>query len=159
MIPSAQDLVDFVYREALLLDARRYEEWYALFAEDGRYWVPLVPDQADGENHTSLADEDRLLLKIRIERLRPPGPVSQQVASRGHHLLQRPEVVSADHSANNYVVRTQFHYTEARGDVQSIYVGTVTHRLAVSAGSLQIRLKRVDLLNCDAALPSIQLFP
>jgi 3-phenylpropionate/cinnamic acid dioxygenase small subunit len=159
MIPSAQDLVDFVYREALLLDARRYDEWYALFAEDGRYWVPLVPDQADGENHTSLADEDRLLLKIRIERLSPPGPVSQQVASRGHHLLQRPEIESIDHAANIYVVRTQFHYTEARGDVQSIYVGTVSHKLAVIAGSLQIRLKRVDLLNCDAALPSIQLFP
>ena len=26
-------------------------------------------------------------------------------------------------------------------------------------GTLRIRLKRVHLLNCDAALPSIQLFP
>lgn len=159
MTPGAPELVDFVYREARLLDTRRYDEWYALFADDGRYWVPLVPDQADGENHTSLADEDRLLLKIRIERLRPPGPFSQQVQSRGHHLLQRPEVESVDRAANLYVVRTQFHYTEARGDVQSLYVGTVTHRLSVFDGALRIRLKRVDLLNCDAALPSIQLFP
>jgi hypothetical protein len=26
-------------------------------------------------------------------------------------------------------------------------------------GRLRIRLKKVELLNCDAALPSIQLFP
>jgi hypothetical protein len=25
-------------------------------------------------------------------------------------------------------------------------------------GALRIRLKRIDLLNCDAALPSVQLF-
>ena len=89
--PSDQDLVDFVYSEARLLDERRYEEWYALFADDGYYWVPLVPDQVDGIDHTSLAYEDKLLLRLRIERLRL-GPFSQHPESRGHHLLQRPEM-------------------------------------------------------------------
>ena len=28
----------------------------------------------------------------------------------------------------------------------------------VDDGALRIRLKRVDLLNCDAALPAVQLF-
>jgi hypothetical protein len=34
----------------------------------------------------------------------------------------------------------------------------VTHHLTTVDGALKIRLKRVDLINCDAALGSIQLF-
>ena len=33
----------FLYREARLLDERRFEEWMNLFAEDGYYWVPAAP--------------------------------------------------------------------------------------------------------------------
>jgi len=33
-----------------------------------------------------------------------------------------------------------------------------THHLAIVDGALKIRLKRVDLVNCDAAFGSIQLF-
>ena len=77
--------------------------------------MPLAPDQADGVNHTSLAYEDKLLLRIRIERLRDRGgPFSQQPPSRCHHLLQAPEVERADPEANLFVTRTQFHYTEYR---------------------------------------------
>jgi hypothetical protein len=38
------------------------------------------------------------------------------------------------------------------------YVGTCTHHLTVVGGVLKMSLKRVDLLNCDAALPAVQLF-
>jgi 3-phenylpropionate/cinnamic acid dioxygenase small subunit len=156
--PTHLQLVDFVYAEARLLDERRYDEWYALFADDGYYWVPLVPGQTDPINHTSLAYEDKLLLRLRVERLKSPGPFSQRPESRSHHLLQRPEVERADAARNEYVTRTQFHYTETRGDEQLIYVGAVFHHLALADGVLKIRLKRIDILNCDAALPSIQLF-
>ena len=37
-------------------------------------------------------------------------------------------------------------------------VGTVVHDLAMHDGRLLMRLKRVDLLNPDAALPAVQLF-
>ncbi len=116
--PTGPELADFVYREARLLDTGRYDEWLDLFAEDGLYWVPLVPGQVDGINHSSLAYEDKLLLRLRIERLRDPGPFSQHPRSRCHHLLQRPEIESADPAGNSYVVRTQFHYTETRADEQ-----------------------------------------
>ena len=54
-----QQLVDFVVRECRLLDAKRYEEWNALFTDDAFYWVPLIPDQEDGINHTSHMYEDK----------------------------------------------------------------------------------------------------
>lgn len=159
MSPSEQDLIRFVYREARLLDEKRYDEWYELFTEDGFYWVPLAPEQTDPLDHTSLAYEDRLLLKLRIERLRSPRAFSQQPASRSHHLLQMPEVEKSDLSGNEHVLRTQFIYTETQGDEQQLYACTSFHTLTVENATLKMRLKRVNLLNCDAALPSIQLFP
>ncbi len=156
--PSEQDLVRFVYREARLLDEKQFEAWYELFTDDGFYWVPLTPGQPDGDNHTSLAYEDKLLLKLRIERLKNPRSYSQHPESRGHHVLQLPEVESFDPQRNEYLVRTSLIYTETRGDEQQQYAVTSYHTLVWLDGRLRIRLKRVNLLNCDAALPSIQMF-
>jgi 3-phenylpropionate/cinnamic acid dioxygenase small subunit len=155
---TRQDLIDFVVHESRLLDAKRYDEWNALFTMDAVYWVPLVPDQPDGLNHTSHMYEDKLLRDLRIERLKSPRAFSQQPASRCHHLLQTPTVESFDEAANRYVVRTEFHYTESQGDELQFYVGTFIHHLTLQDGGLRMTLKRVDLLNCDAALTAVQLF-
>ena len=158
MAITKQDLIDFVVREARLLDARRYEEWNTLFTDDAHYWVPLAPNQEDGINHTSHMYEDKLLRDLRIERLKSPRAFSQQPPSRCHHLLQMPAVEEFDAQANRYVVRTEFHYTESQGDELQFYVGTFFHHLTVQDGALRMTQKRVNLLNCDAALPAVQLF-
>ncbi len=157
--PSEQELVRFVYREARLVDEKRYDEWYELYTDDGFYWVPLVPNQPDGVDHTSLAYEDKLLLKLRIERLRNPRSYSQHPESRCHHLVQQPEIESADPQRGEWLLRSQQIYTETRGDEQQQYAATVFHTVVRVDGRLRLKLKRVNLLNCDAALPSIQLFP
>ena len=153
-----QDLIAFDVFEARLLDAKRFEEWNALFTDDAIYWVPLVPDQEDGLNHTSHLYEDKLLRTLRIERLKSPRAFSQQPPSRCHHLLQTPSVESFEPEANRYVTRTEFHYTESQGDTMQFYVGTLFHELTLQGGRLRMTLKRVNLLNCDAALPAVQLF-
>ena len=148
------DPVQFVIREARLLDEKRFDEWYELFAEDGHYWVPASLNQPDPLNHNSLAYEDKLLLKLRIERLKQPTAYSQKPASRCHHLLQAPEIEKSQ--KDEFVVRTSFIYTETRGDESQRYAAVAWHTLV--GDPMKIRLKRVDILNCDAALPSIQLF-
>lgn len=155
---TRQDLIDFVVQESRLLDAKRYEEWNALFTDDAFYWVPAVPDQEDGINHCSHMYEDKLLRELRIERLKSPRAFSQQPPSRCHHLLQVPTVESFDEAANEFVVRTEFHYTESQGDELQFYVGTFFHHLKQVDGALRMTLKRVNILNCDAALPAVQLF-
>lgn len=155
---TAQDLVDFVYYEARLLDEQRFDQWLDLFTEDGYYWMPLVHDQTDPILHASLMYEDKLLLKVRIERLAGQRTFSQQPKSRCHHLLQQPQVIDFDATATEHRVRTAFHYTETRGDTQTMYVGWLSHHLVLEEGQLRQRLKRVDLLNCDAPFGNIQLF-
>ncbi|MDQ2803036.1 MAG: nuclear transport factor 2 family protein, partial [Pseudomonadota bacterium] len=120
------ELARFIYREARLLDEKRWDEWLALFTEDGCYWVPLTRDQPDGVNHTSLAYEDTLLLRLRIERLKRRPP-SQHPPSWSQHVLQAPALEHADDRAGRWLTRTAFHYAEARGDETQTYAGTMLH--------------------------------
>jgi 3-phenylpropionate/cinnamic acid dioxygenase small subunit len=151
---TGQELASFVVREARLLDEKRFDEWYELFADDGHYWVPAVHGQKDPVLENSLAYEDRFLLKLRIERLKSPQAFSQQPASRCLHVLQMPEV----EDLREMRTRTNFIYTETRGDESQRYAATAWHTLVLRDGAPKIKLKRVDILNCDAMLPSIQLF-
>ena len=148
------EAIRFVMREARLLDEKRFDEWYELFTDDAHYWVPASPNQPDPLNHNSLAYEDKLLLKLRIERLKQPNAFSQKPASRCHHLLQTPEIERS--TKDELLIRTNFIYTETKGDESQRYAAVAWHTLV--GDPLRIRLKRVDILNCDAALPSIQLF-
>jgi len=155
-----QQLIDFVVREARLLDEKRYAEWNALFLDDAIYWVPLVPGQPEGLDHTSHLHEDKLLRELRIERLRSPRAFSQQPPTRSLHLLQTPTVEPKDAARpDEHLVRTVFQYTESQGDDLNTFVGVCWHRIVVDeSGALRLRQKRVDLINSDAALPAVQLF-
>jgi len=154
---QVQDVQAFVQAEARLLNQARYPDWLALFAQEGRYWVPLGGDaQSDSDTHNALADEDRLLLTLRVERLVAGRAHSQQPASRSAHVLQLPQVdVCNDHHAEVY---TPFTYVESRGEQQIWLAGQWCHRLCREQGAWRIALKRVNLLNAGAAHPAIQLF-
>jgi 3-phenylpropionate/cinnamic acid dioxygenase small subunit len=152
-------LVRFVYDEARLVDEKRFDEWYDLFTDDGRYWMPLTRGQPDGDNHTSLFHEDKLLLRVRIERLKSPRSFSQYPPSYCQHVLQQPAIESADAAAGAWVLRTPFVYVESQLDTQLVLAGLSWLHVVLRDGGLRIRLKKVELVNCDAALPSIQLFP
>jgi 3-phenylpropionate/cinnamic acid dioxygenase small subunit len=155
---TERELIDFVVNEARLLDDKRYDEWLDLWTDDGIYWVPLTPDQTDGLTHNSHLYEDKLLRTLRVERLKSPRAYSQQPPSRALHLLQTPTVEPGEASDGSHVVRSAFHYSEAQGDEIQHLVGTVYHHLVREGGALRLRLKRVDLLNGEAALPAVQLF-
>lgn len=158
---SADDtaLIEFVYHEARLIDEKRFEEWYDLYAEDCRYWMPLMRDQPPDAGHTSLFDEDKLLLKIRIERLRNPKSYSQAFPSWCQHILQAPSIERREMQTGMVVLRTPFLYAEYQQDQQEIYCGVAWHHLRTAAGKILIAAKKIELLNRDAALPSVQLFP
>ena len=157
-VPSAAELGRFVRFEARLIDEKRFDEWYALFTEDAYYWVPAVHQQKSPLTENSLAYEDKLLLQLRLERLRSPLAYSQKPASRSLHVLQDSDVEQRDDAKGEFLTRTPFLYTETKGDDAQRYAATAWHTLVWQDNRLRIKLKRVDILNCDAALPSIQLF-
>jgi 3-phenylpropionate/cinnamic acid dioxygenase small subunit len=149
--------IDLVYLEARLIDEKRFEEWYELYTEDALYWMPLTRDQPPGPEHTSLFYEDKLLLKVRLERLRHPNAFSQQQPSFCQHVLQQPALESGTAESAACVLRTPFVYVEAKLDKQLLLAGVVHHHLVRHNHNWRIRMKKIELLNREAALPSIEL--
>ncbi len=159
MSVSRDQVIDFIYDEARMLDEGRYDEWLALWLEDGRYWMPLDYKQTDARMITSLLDEDMFMLKLRVERLNGARTFSQKPKSRCHHVIQRPFIDEFDEVNGKFVTNTSMHYVETRLDEQQLLALTATHDLALMGGQLRIANKRVDLLNSDAAFGNIQLLP
>jgi len=140
----------FVLQEAELLDQRRFRDWMALFADDGTYWVPAVPNQKSPFNQASLFYDDRDLMSTRVARLEHPRIHVQTPPSRTVHQVGR---VMTGPAADNgdIVVSSTVVMIEYRADVQRVFAGRQTHRLRKDGGSFRIVHKRVDLVNCDAA--------
>ncbi|MEM9060082.1 MAG: aromatic-ring-hydroxylating dioxygenase subunit beta [Pseudomonadota bacterium] len=159
MTLSREDIVDLIYAEARMLDEGRYDEWLALWLEDGHYWMPLDYKQTDPQLVTSLLYEDYFMLKLRVERLNGARTFSQKPKSRCHHVIQRPFVDEFDMTAGTFKTNTSMHYVETRLDDQFLLALTATHDLTLIDGKLRIANKRVDLLNSDAAFGNIQLLP
>ena len=158
-VATDAELVELVYAEARLIDEKRLDLWYELFAEDGHYWMPLTRGQKSPTGENSLMYEDKLLLEVRIRRLEHPNAYSQAVPSWCQHVLQAPSIEDRGSVGGIAVLRTPFLYVESRRDEQQLYAGIAWHHLKRAAGRLVILLKKVELVNCEAALPSLQLFP
>ncbi|MBM3407133.1 MAG: aromatic-ring-hydroxylating dioxygenase subunit beta [Betaproteobacteria bacterium] len=148
----------FVVREARLLDDMQLDEWEALFADDGHYWLPASVGASDPLREAAHLYDDRLLRQVHIERLRSAHAHSQQSPGRSHHLLQSPEVLEANEADNCYRLRTSFVYTELRGGRTVSLPGVAHHRLRRSSAGFLIVLKRVDLLHAAEPLPAIEFY-
>lgn len=154
---SREQVIDFIYDEARMLDEGRYDEWLSLWLEDGHYWMPLDYKQTDPHLVTSLLYEDMFMLRLRVERLNGARTFSQKPKSRCHHVIQRPFI--DEMSEDRVVTNTSMHYVETRLDEQFLLALTAIHELAVVDGAIRIANKRVDILNSDAAFGNIQLLP
>jgi benzoate/toluate 1,2-dioxygenase beta subunit len=148
-------LTDFVIEEARLLDARRFRDWMALFADDGTYWVPAVPDQQSPFDQASLFYDDRDLMKTRIDRLEHPRIHVQTPPSRTAHLIGSVVIEETDAGRGEYLVGSTVIMVEYRDDAQRIFAGRQRHRLRRDGKGFRIVQKRVDLINCDGAFEAM----
>ena len=152
---SRAAIADFIFHEARLLDARKFRDWMALFADDGTYWVPAVPDQKSPFDQASLFYDDRDLMKTRIERLDHPRIHVQTPPSRTAHLVGNIAVEATDAAKGEYVVGSTVIMVEYREDQQRLFAGRQQHRLRRDGASFRIVQKRVDLINCDGAFEAM----
>jgi ethylbenzene dioxygenase subunit beta len=145
----------FLIHEAALLDARKFRDWMALFADDGIYWVPAVPDQQSPFDQASLFYDDRELMKTRVERLEHPRIHVQTPPSRTAHLIGNIVIEEANESKGEYVIGSTVIMVEFRDDAQRLFAGRQQHRLQREGNSFRIVQKRVDLINCDSAFEAM----
>ena len=137
----------FLYREARLLDDGRFEDWLALFAEDGLYWIPALPGQDDRFGAVSIVHEDRTVLRMRVRRLSHPRAWSLTPQPRSSHLLGNIGIAPAANGEIEAVASLQV--AIYRDGDRTRYDGRQTMRLRPGGGDFEIALKRIDLIDCD----------
>jgi 3-phenylpropionate/cinnamic acid dioxygenase small subunit len=150
---SCGDCESFLLHEARLLDESKFDDWLALFTADAQYWVPSEPDQKSPYDTGSLIYDDRRLLETRVRRLASPRIYSQEPRSRTSRIVTN--VTLEESGGQEALVRSKFMMIEFRRNAQRLFGGTCFHRLVRQDSSLRIKLKRVDLVNCDAPLDGI----
>ncbi len=160
-----REIEEFLYREAMLLDEKRWQEWLALYTEDCFYWVPSVVGQKDPVNTVSLYAEERMRMEMRVIRITHPRAFSQDFPTRMSHLVGNVVLDRDGAQANggmspkaDLVVRSSVHILEFRKEEQRLFGGTQRHWLRRVGGEWKIAMKRIDLLNCDAPMEVVQLF-
>lgn len=148
----------FLYREAMLLDRKLYDEWLELFTEDGIYWVPAAPDQEDPYRHLSLYFEDRVLRQMRVRRLRHPQAFSLENPVRSSRIVGNVLLERRDPSTGEIRVRSTFHMLELQYGEKHSYGGFYVHDLVAFGDSFKIKMKRVELMDCDCPQETMQGF-
>ena len=156
-LEDVRRLEGFLYHEARLLDERRMAEWLALWTLDGMYWIPQRHGQQSPYDHISLAWEDAMLREVRMRRLTNPRNWSQQPLTHSTRLLGNVRVAGRD-AGGNLVVHASFQMSEWRKDQPRNWAGHLAWKLEDAGAAWRIRMKRVDLVNCEAVQGSIQVF-
>jgi ethylbenzene dioxygenase beta subunit len=150
-----RNIEKYLYREARLLDERRFEEWTDLFTEDGYYWVPAYPNQTDPYKKVSIFFDDREVMRTRLSRLDHPSVHAQKPASRTVHFVTNIEIDS-DHDVDGEIlVHSTLQMMEFRLNKQTSYGGCCQHLLLKIDDGFLLKWKRVDLINCDGVFPPL----
>lgn len=92
-----QEISDFLFHEANLLDERRYQEWLDLLADDYQYSVPLRMNvefaDADSRGQTKAGselcwfDEPKTTVELRVMQLATGVHWAEEPVSRVSHLV------------------------------------------------------------------------
>lgn len=153
-----RDIEQLLYQEASLLDRPDLDRWIELYTEDGTYWMPAIEDQQDPLNHISLFYDDRVMMEVRRRNFVHPRAASKDYKVRASHIISNIQVTEMDETTGNCTVTSNFHCFLFYRDKQTPYAGRYTHQLVRDGDSYKIRQKRVDLINCDAALNTIIIY-
>jgi benzoate/toluate 1,2-dioxygenase subunit beta len=160
---AASRYAGFLLDEAELLDARRLDEWTALFAADAVYWLPMNPDQVAPGDGLNIVYDDQPRLLDRVSRLNSGLAFSDEPHNATSHTLSPPRLLDgqrAQEAAGGRVLLPGERAVAARcviGRARHGRIDTFHARirwvLREHADSLLIVMKRVDLLNAQDPLP------
>jgi 3-phenylpropionate/cinnamic acid dioxygenase small subunit len=147
-----QAIEQFVYKEARMLDTRRFEDWLALFADDAVYWVPAGHDDIDPTQHVSIIYDTLQGMQKRVGRLNSGFAYAQDPASRTHRLVSNVEVVSR--AADAIEIATMMLLVELSRHKQTIHSARCEFVLRRHGDDWKITRKKVSLLKNNEVLES-----
>jgi 3-phenylpropionate/cinnamic acid dioxygenase small subunit len=143
-----QQVEQFLFFQAELLDTKSWHAYIELFAEEGVYWMPARPEQTEWVDSPSIFAEDKQLMTVRMGRITHPNAWSQAPLWQTNHVLGN--VVIEELAETRIRVRSRFQVLELRRDVLRSLAGVYRHTLLRREQDFKIELQRVDLMNAQA---------
>ena len=140
-----EEIEELLYREAELLDERRFEDWLDLFTEDARYFMPMrrnVPAEEPAREFTregmdvNWFDEGKDTLTRRVKQIRTGVHWAEQPPSRICHMVSNVQLLGAPDgpSPTEIAVKSRF----------LIYRNRVETETDLLVGKREDLLRRVD---------------
>jgi len=158
---------DFLYLEAELLDDRKLREWLDLLSEDVRYWMPLRHNPLDRPENLSeeLArpgegyyfDDDIKSLRIRVERVYAKNAWAEMPPSRTRHLISNIRIKKDDGAEIEVHCNFLVYRTRMETD-QDIFVGTRQDVLRRVEGTFKIARRTIILDQAVLNAKNISVF-
>ena len=160
-----REIEQFLYREARLLDDRRFDAWLDLFTDDVRYWMPvrttryprrskaiavLDPDRHEEDelskpSDLAIFDESKETLGRRIARLDTGMAWAEDPPSRTRHTVSNVEVEPGQ-TETEINVYSNFIVYRNRGETeQDFYVGARRDTLRNVDGAWKIARRTIIL--------------
>ena len=147
---ALQEAVEFIWREADLLDAQDYAGWLALWTEAGYYILPIERDSEDYAAHLNVIYDDRAMREARIKRLQSGLSMSASPSARTVRTVSRFRALPD--AAGACVIRCAQQLVEYKYDRTRILAADVSYRLLRRGQDLALDQKVVRLINSDEAL-------
>lgn len=150
------EISQFLFREARLLDDRRWDDWLALISDDVRYVAPVrlarMPredrlefEAADGGAHY---DDSKENLAERVRKLQTGRAWSEVPASRTRHLITNVEVRDRADEQSWTVYSNFLVYRTRSLTYQDMFAGArhdIIRRRSDASGQLEIASRRILL--------------
>lgn len=149
---------DLLFREARLLDERKFDAWIDMYAEDVVFWMPAWKDEttptSDPETELSLIYyEGRQNLADRVWRLRSGLSTASSIPVRVSHIVGNVMVEDGETGANGEgnepVVLSAFtaHHHDVRSNRTHVFFGHYRHVFRQVDGQWLIAAKTILLMN------------
>jgi p-cumate 2,3-dioxygenase beta subunit len=147
---TRQQVEEFLYEEAALLDAWRLDDWLGLLTADAVYRVPSNdrPD-ADSRDTLFLIADDINRIRARVTRLKDKSAHAEYPPSRTRRMISNVRITERNGSALKVEANFTVHRFR-RNDGIRAFVGHYRYELRVEGGMLKIARR-------DAVIDSMEL--
>jgi 3-phenylpropionate/cinnamic acid dioxygenase small subunit len=150
---TLEDVTQFLYREARLQDEHQYDQWEALWTDDGVYWVPANGDGGDPEQEMSIIYDNRSRIGLRVRQFHTGKRFSQSPKSRLRRVVSNIEVISDDGREVLAASNAMVFESQTRGDI--VWATRNEFTLRREGDGFRMARKKVVLVNNSTALFSL----
>ena len=148
--PLVGRAIELIWREAQLLDDKKYEEWQTLYTDDAKYIIPVDPDTEDFESSLNMVYDDARMRHMRVTRLVQGYSMSAVAAARTSRTISRFTVEELTEST--VTLRSAQVLVGFKRDKFQVLGADLTHRVRFTGDDARIELKLVRLVNADSAV-------